>query len=157
MDWPSGAKSALAACSSSTPSTDSRSHPTVTPSATVGTPMEITEVPSVWRLNSLRRFIAPDPGEMPVLESCTVRPRRFKLRAANASIIITQEGFIFFAKACYNFHWSQFLSAPKTPGAIAANRPQPILFCCFFPLPGEMAGRQDPVNYFGAQCIRRNG
>lgn len=76
------------------PAFSSASHTSVEESTIVGTPIATTGIPIVSRLIAPRRFPIPDPGDIPVSQSCTVVPSLSMLRAASASIAIITYGEI---------------------------------------------------------------
>ena len=61
-------------------------------STTVGIPMEITGMPRLSRLSSLRILPIPAPGVMPVFDICIVRARRSTDLEASASITMMASG-----------------------------------------------------------------
>ena len=71
----------------------SRSAARVDASTTVGTPTASTGTPREARSRAHRWLPTPEPGAIPVSDSCTVRHSRFKDREARASTATTQAGF----------------------------------------------------------------
>ena len=57
-------------------------------STTVGTPIAITGTPKVSKLSLFLEFPTPDPGEIPVSDSCMVLHSLDGFLAARASITI---------------------------------------------------------------------
>ena len=55
----------------------------------VGTPTAITGIPTVFWLISFRSLPTPEPGEIPLSESCMVVPSLLGSAAAKASITIS--------------------------------------------------------------------
>ena len=93
-------------------------------STTVGTPTAITGTPSVSRSNAQRRLPTPEPGQMPVSDSCTALHSRSRRRAARASTAMTMAG---------STRWTSPATAsadstpvvPSTPVRITATERKP--------------------------------
>lgn len=92
----------------------------VAASTTIGTPIAITGIPSVFWLISFLAFPTPAPGTIPVSESCTVLLILSILFDDKLSITIINFGFIL-STIPFTISTVSIPVVPKTPGAIAVT------------------------------------
>ena len=63
-------------------------------STTVGTPMEITGIPIFSRVSAMRELFTPEPGCIPLSDSCIMQARCESFLEASASMAIRQSGLM---------------------------------------------------------------